>query len=275
MEEKPALHLSTTTARPGEVIAITITGLPATTPPSFQSTVGTCPGFYYLHGAWVGLVGISASLPSGTYPFQVFFSQGDSVGTLSGEVTVLPRSFPSTRLYLSPRQMEQRTKEKQQADAKKVTAIKTEEVLPPLWTEAFLLPVKGPITTSFGHRRIINGQEEERHSGWDIAAPLGTPVRAANHGVVKLAATLNLTGKTVILDHGLGLYTSYAHLDHVVVREGEVVEKGQIIGSVGTTGVSTGPHLHWAVSVGTTFVDPSFVLKNTLFSSGYSPASPS
>jgi murein DD-endopeptidase MepM/ murein hydrolase activator NlpD len=108
----------------------------------------------------------------------------------------------------------------------------------------------------------VNNAETSRHSGLDIAAPKGTAIQAANKGKVTLAKSLHVLGNTIIIDHGLNLFSAYAHLDQLLVTEGEIVEKGQLIGKIGSTGFSTGPHLHWTLSVGSTFVNPWLFLDN-------------
>lgn len=119
----------------------------------------------------------------------------------------------------------------------------------PLWSDAFLLPVDGSLTSAFGFQRIVNGVPGERHSGIDLAAETGTPVLAANSGKVLFADFVALTGNTVCIEHGLGLKSWYYHMNSLNVTEGETVGRGQQIGSVGSTGFSTGPHLHFAISV--------------------------
>jgi murein DD-endopeptidase MepM/ murein hydrolase activator NlpD len=122
----------------------------------------------------------------------------------------------------------------------------------------FTWPVTGPFSGSWGSQRILNGEPRSPHLGVDVAAPAGTPVLAPAGGVVRLAANgFVLTGGTVILDHGYGLTTLYAHLSAVEVTEGEAVSQGQEIGKVGATGRVTGPHLHWGAAVGEVQVDPS------------------
>ncbi|MCD6309689.1 MAG: M23 family metallopeptidase [Candidatus Eremiobacteraeota bacterium] len=125
------------------------------------------------------------------------------------------------------------------------------------WWSTFLWPVDGRISTEFGIKRYINGEDAGRHCGIDLAAPAGTPVRATNCGTVILARSdFTLHGKTVIIDHGLGITSLYIHLSRILVRPGDFVKRGQIIGRVGSTGVATGPHLHWAVYIGREAVDP-------------------
>jgi len=121
----------------------------------------------------------------------------------------------------------------------------------------FYSPLKKlTITTPFGAKRIINGKKRSIHWGIDLKAPLGTPVFASLSGRVVLARNFYYTGNTIVIDHGLGIYTLYAHLSKVLVKEGQIVKAGQKIGKVGSTGRSTGPHLHFGIYVNGIKVDP-------------------
>ena len=121
------------------------------------------------------------------------------------------------------------------------------------------MPVEGRISTGFGLQRYINGRLSYRHRGLDIAAPEGTPVRAAADGMVSLADdSFVLHGQTVIVDHGHGISSLYLHMSQLAVGDGETVRRGQTIGRVGATGVATGPHLHFAVYAYHEAVDPLF-----------------
>ncbi len=118
------------------------------------------------------------------------------------------------------------------------------------WREGFILPVKGRISGEFGNQRIFNNIPKSPHSGTDIAAPEGTPVKASGSGKVVLSGkNYFYTGNMVIIDHGQGLQTIYAHLKEAKVKAGQMVKQGQIIGLVGHTGRATGPHLHWGASL--------------------------
>jgi murein DD-endopeptidase MepM/ murein hydrolase activator NlpD len=118
------------------------------------------------------------------------------------------------------------------------------------WTQAFDRPAAGRITGVYGSQRVYGGLERPPHTGLDIANATGTPVRAPAEGVVRLATgPFLLEGNMVLLDHGAGLVTSYMHLSEIGVRAGQRVKQGAVIGRIGTTGRSTGPHLHWGMSL--------------------------
>ena len=126
-----------------------------------------------------------------------------------------------------------------------------------LWEGAFVMPVQNVITSPFGRARSYNqATPSSFHAGVDVRGAIGAPIQAAARGRVALAKKLEVRGNTVVLDHGLGVYTLYGHMNEIDVRPGQLVEQGEIIGAVGETGLVTGPHLHWEVRVQGEAVDP-------------------
>lgn len=131
----------------------------------------------------------------------------------------------------------------------------------PYWKSGFIKPVDGRISGQFGGQRIMNGVPKNPHQGMDIAAKEGTPVKAASDGEVVLAyPDLFYSGNTIVVDHGHGLQTIYAHLKDMNVKRGDAVKQGDIIGTVGKTGRATGPHLHWGASLRNVRFNPQSLL---------------
>ena len=125
------------------------------------------------------------------------------------------------------------------------------------------MPVKGIISGVYGSQRILNGKPKWPHYGIDIAAKKGTPIKSSGTGVVTMAENdLYYTGGTIMIEHGHGVKSIYAHMSTVDVQVGEIVSKNQRIGAVGSTGRSTGPHLHWGVMLLNTYVDPALLIKH-------------
>ncbi|WP_246191917.1 M23 family metallopeptidase [Pseudoxanthomonas sangjuensis] len=130
------------------------------------------------------------------------------------------------------------------------------------FVQTFIWPVQGRISGRFGNQRVYNGTPKSPHSGMDIAAPNGTPVKAPAAGVVTFAAPdLYLTGGTLLIDHGFGVSSNFLHLSRLDVKVGDRVEQGQVIGAVGATGRATGPHLHWGMNWFDVRIDPLLVLE--------------
>jgi murein DD-endopeptidase MepM/ murein hydrolase activator NlpD len=143
-----------------------------------------------------------------------------------------------------------------QKEARRITRIYAEGRLARLWDGDFQLPMTSDITSPFGNKRVFNGQLKSFHNGVDFRARSPLPVFAANSGVVKLAENLFYSGNAVVIDHGTGIFTIYAHLSRIDVTAGRHVEKGQRLGLTGATGRVSGPHLHWGVKVNGVAVNP-------------------
>lgn len=179
-------------------------------------------------------------------------------------LTVARRDWAVQRIEGLPR-------EKAEPDPVAVARIKAESEMlkglrakispQPLFQSGLIRPAEGVVSGVFGSQRVYNGNAGAPHSGLDIAAPKGAPVLAAADGVVVLAAPdLFLTGQTIMIDHGLGLMSSYAHLSKMEVEPGQRVMAGQTIGAIGATGLATGAHLHWGMSWQSVRLDPNSAL---------------
>jgi hypothetical protein len=145
-------------------------------------------------------------------------------------------------------------------DREKKTAARAVTDASPLWSAGFSWPVTGRISGFFGSQRILNGEAKTPHSGVDVAAPAGTPIRAPAAGIVRLAEPdMYFEGGLVFVDHGQWLESAFMHMSRLDVKPGDHVEKGQIIGAVGATGRATGPHMHWSLKWMGTLVDPQLV----------------
>ena len=187
------------------------------------------------------------------------------VGTRA--VRIESRSFPREVLKVAPKFVEPppEARERLARERRKLESLyHTRRPAPPP-RKAFVRPVPGEPTSVFGTRRIYNGQPRAPHPGLDLRAASGTPVRSSGEGRVALAQNLYYAGNTVILDHGGGQFTLYAHLSELLVREGDEIGVGQLIGQSGSTGRVTGPHLHWGAKIGNLPFDPTALLDDDLF----------
>lgn len=136
----------------------------------------------------------------------------------------------------------------------------------PYWKENFIIPTIGRISGNFGNQRIMNGKKMNPHMGMDIAAVTGTDIKAPADGIITLSGMENYfySGNVVIIDHGHKLFTIYAHMNDIVVKNGDKVKQGDIIGYVGKTGRVTGPHLHWGASLENIRFDPKQLLEKDI-----------
>ncbi|HHZ02464.1 MAG TPA: M23 family metallopeptidase [Tissierellia bacterium] len=203
---------------------------------------------------------VDLNIEAGDYQLMAVINEGSKDELILEEtLTIGHRSFKTQ--YLSVSEEMNQTNNNSAAVyefAQLVKPARTVSVEEKLWEGTFIMPVEGRLTTDFGEIRYVNNESSSsRHSGLDLAAPLDTPVKAPNKGIVVFAMEGLLSpGNTIVIDHGMGLFTSYYHLNNINVKKGDLVNKGDIIGTVGTTGFSTGPHLHYAVSIYNTYVNP-------------------
>ena len=205
----------------------------------------------------VAIVGISCTTEPGEYRYDIRITRGDKLlREVKNTIIVKEKNFKKDYITVTEEIQEKKSEENLNFDAQHIAKAKANPEKRPLYEGNFIAPVDAEINTEYGAMRYVNGVRSSIHSGLDFKAKRGTPVMASNNGKVVLAMELNASGKTVILDHGLNLYTSYCHLDTIDVEVGDVVKKGDILGTVGSTGYSTGPHLHWTFSIGTQSTNP-------------------
>jgi murein DD-endopeptidase MepM/ murein hydrolase activator NlpD len=232
-------------------------------------TLGQAPLVFSAHGdRQVAIAGVDLDAAPGDRPWQIEIHEpGHAPQSVAGHLTITARSFSVQRLTL-PRAMvelDAETERRALAEGDRLRALYRTISPGRLWRGRFVRPVSGDEPGSgFGSRRIINGLPRAPHSGVDYSAPTGAPVFAANSGRVALVGEFFFPGRLAIVDHGLGLYTLYFHLDTVAVREGQLVERGEILGTVGATGRVTGPHLHFGAQIGEARVDPEILLAQDL-----------
>jgi murein DD-endopeptidase MepM/ murein hydrolase activator NlpD len=220
--------------------------------------------FFPYAGGQAAVVGIDLQTKPGPEAWRLaILEPGRQPRTLTGKVTIQPRKFAVQRLTLPTGMvdLDPETERRAVAEGERLRTLYRTISPERLWRGRFVPPVASEKPPSgFGARRIINGKPRAPHSGTDYAADRGTPVVAVNSGRVALVADFFFPGRLVALDHGLGLYTLYFHLDTVAVTDGEIVDRGQRLGTVGSTGRATGPHLHFAAQVGAARIDPAALL---------------
>jgi len=212
---------------------------------------------------WTGLVGIDLDAKPGRYQIELSGTEktGEKVNA-KAVLNVIGKQFPTRKLtvdekYVAPpaavlARIEQ--------ERKRVNGIFASIRPEKLWDGPFQLPVPGAVISVFGKRSIYNGRPRSPHAGVDFRGATGTPIRAPNTGIIILADNLYYTGNTVIIDHGMGLYSYLGHMSAISVNQGDPVNKGEIVGKVGSTGVATGPHLHWTIRLVTARIDPLSVV---------------
>jgi murein DD-endopeptidase MepM/ murein hydrolase activator NlpD len=209
---------------------------------------------------WRALVGIDLDVKPGTYAVTVEAGSPPQHGVY--DLVVARRTFRTRRLTVDEAFVTPPASEEERI-AREARLLESVWAAPPgerRWTEPFVRPVPQPANSAFGTRSVFNGKPRNAHGGADFLSPSGTPVQAPNAGRVVVARELYFSGNTVVIDHGLGLFSMLAHLSAIDVREGDSVDAAQVVGRVGATGRVTGPHLHWAVRTGGARVDPLSLL---------------
>ncbi|MBN2898981.1 MAG: M23 family metallopeptidase [Clostridia bacterium] len=228
-----------------------------------QNMVSWTPTFFDDHGTKLAFIPLNYWAKTGDYKISLSSSKtGESGATTDFDVKIKYKDFTKQYLYIDETVEASTRNDDSYAQYNKYFNPARATISPEkLWEGPFIAPVTGRISTQFGEMRYVNDAlTSYRHSGIDFAVPRGTPVMAPNRGRVNLAMFLTLTGNTIVIDHGMGLFSVYFHLDSLNVEKGQMVSQSDIIGTVGSTGFSTGPHLHYTTSIGTVNFDPNLLV---------------
>lgn len=250
---------------PGEIVILHVRT--SVTPAALSATAFGAGLRFFPAGpanVWSTLVGIDLEVEPGEHAVTVRASAVDgSTAEAVHTLAVEPKEFATRHLSVEPRFVDPppAVVERILAERDRLAALFPVSTAVRYWRDGFVRPVPGRANSAFGRRSVFNGQPRSPHSGADFRAASGTPIRAPNDGVVVLASDLYFSGNVVIIDHGWGLYSYFAHLSAIDVAEGDRVRRGAVVGKVGATGRVTGAHLHWTVRLNDARVDPLSLLE--------------
>jgi murein DD-endopeptidase MepM/ murein hydrolase activator NlpD len=244
----------------GDILLVTIKANPGAY--KISGTFLDKPIYFYADSnknSYAALIGIDMNTEPNLYTLSLNLEDEKGKRIKKNyKIKVRPTKFGLQRLTL-PKEMVELDEETlkrvrlEQEKIGKVWNIFTEEYL---WEGNFISPAEGEVSSNFGLRRIINGEPKNPHNGIDFAAPEGAPVYAPNHGRVVFTDEQFFSGKSLVIDHGFGLFTMYFHLSEILVDDGEEIKRGQLIAKVGKSGRATGPHLHWGMRLNGAKVNP-------------------
>ncbi len=248
---------------PGEVVILTITADAPLTAVRARAFDRALPPVR-IGDAWRVLIGIDLDVALGTHVVSIEADSATGLATATHDLAVTGKDFLTRRLTVDrnfvnpPAAMAARIA----AESKLIGAIWSAPPTVPSTSDLFFTaPVPHRANSAFGSRSIFNGEPRGAHSGADFLSPTGTPVRAPAPGTIVLARDLYYSGGSVVIDHGLGLFSFFAHFSAITAKVGDVVNTGDIVGRVGATGRVTGPHLHWTARLNGARVDPLALLE--------------
>jgi murein DD-endopeptidase MepM/ murein hydrolase activator NlpD len=251
----PSLELIPARVKPGDPVLVAVHGVEALP----EGTVGSHPARFYRRDAGAeALVGIPVEQEPGL--LEVHVTAG--AVTLEAPLEVVPPEFPERKLTVAskfvtiPASARARIKADQAAFQKAWAT----PFRPRAFSDNFEKPREALITAHYGDKRTLNGKKTTQHYGLDLDGSTGDEIRAANDGRVVMVRDCYTSGNTVLMDHGAGLITSYFHLSKFLVKAGQEVQRGELLGLVGKTGRVTGPHLHFGAHIGNLWVNPQALL---------------
>ena len=256
-----SIELHSRGTQPGDAVAVTITTPSSVTALTVTAFAARWPVFKVDDTTWRALVGIDLERKPGPYVLSVATS---GVHALAGSRSFIvePKQFPRRVLKVAPDFVNPPPAQlaRIEKDSEFMRSVYAHSASEPEWRGGLIRPVAEPANSSFGTRSVFNGEPRSPHAGTDFLSPAGTPIHAPAAGRVLAARDLFFTGNTVVIDHGLGVYSMLAHLSRIDVREGQTIAQGDSVGLVGATGRVTGAHLHWALRVGAARVEPLSML---------------
>jgi hypothetical protein len=212
--------------------------------------------FYPAANGFKAIIGVPCELKPGKYPLTLNLTKRNGVTVhRAGTVKVARTKFPSVSFWIKPAKKKILTSDIVGHEWALIEKVLIKEEPTQSWTGRFIRPVSGEVSMVFGTQEYVNRKKRGQHRGFDIAVPIGTKVAAANNGTVVFARKLTAFGGTIVIDHGQGVHTLYFHLSKFLAEVGQAVNKGDVIALSGNSGISSGPHLHWGMSVHNLRVD--------------------
>ncbi len=251
----PSLELLPSRVKPGDPVLVVVRGVDGVP----EGTVGTRSAAFYARGPGAeALVGIPVEQEPGIVEVRV--TAGSL--TLGAPLEVLPPEFPERKLSVASRfvKIPASARARIKADQAAYQKAWATPFRPRAFSDNFQKPRDSQITAHYGDKRTLNGKKTTQHYGLDLDGSTGDEIRAANDGRVVMVRDCYTSGNTVLIDHGAGLITAYFHLSRFLVKAGQEVRRGQLLGLVGKTGRVTGPHLHFGAHVETLWVNPQALL---------------
>ena len=209
-------------------------------------------------GIYVGLVGIPLSAKPENAAILLEWTNATGSQTASVPLGIIDGNYKRESLRVNSRHvtLSKKNLARVKEEKKEIRRVFASSSDARQWFGDFIKPMASETTSAFGIQRLFNNKHRSYHRGTDFRAKVGTPVYASNSGVVRMAKNLFYSGNLVIVDHGMNIFTLYAHLSKIQVNPGQIIARGQQIGLSGASGRVSGPHLHWAVKVNGVYVDP-------------------
>lgn len=252
------LSLAARSQRPGELLLANVTTEATATAVHVSAFDRIVDAYRLSPTTWQALVGIDLAQAPGRYSARAVADTASGPLEATAPIVVAARTYRTRTLTVAPDYAnpppalaERIAREQAFIEDLYAHADPTR-----LWSGPMIRPVPGAANSSFGTRSVFNGEPRNPHSGTDFLSGTGTPIKAPAGGRIVAARELFFTGNTVIIDHGMGLFSMLAHMSKIQVKEGDVVKAGTVVGLVGATGRVTGPHLHWALRASGARIDP-------------------